>query len=305
MACVEPLGPAHRDRTCPCAHPGARAPRWRCRRVQCPQGRGGRGLVAGERAAPGAPAYLKRRERPDVEVVEGQRQGQGQGRERERREWQRKEAEELLACLKYALGMEGGGGVHEGEGPPPQGMVKEVFVDLCELLDWANECVVGGAVFKWGGITRLSGWWAPHAQKQMKQDMALPLSLPTFVFFPSPHHSFHASTILHVRNQETEAPLGRRRGQHHLKALRCARGQPTHAELHPQAELGVFVCALKTSIDCTQGRRGQDVYALGKGRPIRGHSLDGEAAHVAALVPADGVVVGGSESADEAPDRPD
>jgi hypothetical protein len=43
--------------------------------------------------------------------------------------------EKLLACLKYALGLEGGGGWHEGEGPAPQeGMVKEVFVELCELL---------------------------------------------------------------------------------------------------------------------------------------------------------------------------
>ena len=37
--------------------------------------------------------------------------------------------------------VEGGGGVHEGEGPSPQGMVKEVFVELCELLapKWARK----------------------------------------------------------------------------------------------------------------------------------------------------------------------
>jgi hypothetical protein len=41
--------------------------------------------------------------------------------------------EKLLACLKYALGLEGGGGWHEGPAPP-QGMVKEAFVELCEML---------------------------------------------------------------------------------------------------------------------------------------------------------------------------
>ena len=45
------------------------------------------------------------------------------------------EEEELVACVKYALGLEGGGGVHEeGQGPPPQGMVHDVFIELCELL---------------------------------------------------------------------------------------------------------------------------------------------------------------------------
>ena len=45
------------------------------------------------------------------------------------------EEEELLGCLKYALGLEGGGGVHEeGQGPLPQGMVNDVFIELCELL---------------------------------------------------------------------------------------------------------------------------------------------------------------------------
>ena len=45
------------------------------------------------------------------------------------------EDEKLVACVKYALGLEGGGGVHEeGEGPPPEGMVHDVFIELCELL---------------------------------------------------------------------------------------------------------------------------------------------------------------------------
>ena len=56
--------------------------------------------------------YLKQRvghgrEPPRVEVV------QGQG------------GEQLVACLKYALGLEEGG---------MNGMVKEVFVELCEFL---------------------------------------------------------------------------------------------------------------------------------------------------------------------------
>jgi len=77
-----------------------------------------------------APAYLKRRvawaqELPRVEVVEGEEAAN----------------EKLLGCLKYALGLEGGGGWHEDEGPPPQGMVKDVFVELCELLapKWARK----------------------------------------------------------------------------------------------------------------------------------------------------------------------
>jgi hypothetical protein len=78
-----------------------------------------------EKALAAAPAYLKGR------VAEGRAlpavlvQAVGEDQEQER----------LLACLKYALGLEGGGGWHEGEGPAPQeGMVKEVFVELCELL---------------------------------------------------------------------------------------------------------------------------------------------------------------------------
>jgi hypothetical protein len=74
-----------------------------------------------EKAIAVAPAYLKGR------VAEGRAlpavtvQGEGQN-------------EELVACVKYALGLEGGGDVHEGEGPPPQGMLKEVSVELCEML---------------------------------------------------------------------------------------------------------------------------------------------------------------------------
>jgi hypothetical protein len=79
-----------------------------------------------DKALAAAPAYLKGRvgegrALPAVRVVvvnEGQNDN-----------------EELVACLKYALGLEGGGGWHEGEGPAPQdGMLREVFVELCELL---------------------------------------------------------------------------------------------------------------------------------------------------------------------------
>jgi hypothetical protein len=44
------------------------------------------------------------------------------------------QSEELVVCVKYALGLEGGGRVHDGEGPPPQGMLKEVLIELCEML---------------------------------------------------------------------------------------------------------------------------------------------------------------------------
>jgi 26S proteasome non-ATPase regulatory subunit 10 len=75
------------------------------------------------RAVAASPAYLKGRvaegrQLPALAVVGGAQQN-----------------EVLVACLKYALGLEGGGGVHEGEGAAPQeGMVKEVFVELCEML---------------------------------------------------------------------------------------------------------------------------------------------------------------------------
>jgi hypothetical protein len=76
--------------------------------------------VQQEKALAVTPAYLKGRVAegrplPAVQVIEGQG-----------------ENEELVACVKYVLGLEGGGGVHEGDGPPPQGM-KEVFVELCAL----------------------------------------------------------------------------------------------------------------------------------------------------------------------------
>ena len=42
--------------------------------------------------------------------------------------------EKVTACIKYAIGLEGGGAVVlEGQGPAV-GMVKEVFVELCEML---------------------------------------------------------------------------------------------------------------------------------------------------------------------------
>lgn len=67
-----------------------------------------------------APAYVRTRmasdrELPDVAVQEG-------GNER------------LAGCLMYAVGLKGGGGVHEGEGPTPKGMVKDVFGKLLELV---------------------------------------------------------------------------------------------------------------------------------------------------------------------------
>lgn len=43
--------------------------------------------------------------------------------------------EQLVACIQYALGLEGGGGTMVMERvEAPQGMVKEVFVELCEML---------------------------------------------------------------------------------------------------------------------------------------------------------------------------
>ncbi len=85
------------------------------------------------KALAATPAYLKGRvkdgeELPRVVVVE--------------EEDEEEDDEKLLGCLQYALGLKGGGAVHEeGEGPPPQGMVWEVFVELCELLapKWARK----------------------------------------------------------------------------------------------------------------------------------------------------------------------
>ena len=44
------------------------------------------------------------------------------------------ENEELVACVKYALGMEGGAGIVVEGREPTVGMAKEVFVELCELM---------------------------------------------------------------------------------------------------------------------------------------------------------------------------
>ncbi len=78
-----------------------------------------------------APAYLQRRVMegrvlPAVEVVEVV-EGQGHGESEEK----------VVACLKYALGLDGGTDFAEGGGgdaSAPQGMVREVLIELCELL---------------------------------------------------------------------------------------------------------------------------------------------------------------------------
>lgn len=44
------------------------------------------------------------------------------------------EGAQLTACVQYALGLEGGGGMYEDKRPPPQGMLPEVFVELLEML---------------------------------------------------------------------------------------------------------------------------------------------------------------------------
>ncbi len=80
-----------------------------------------------EAAIAAAPAYLKGRvaegrELPAIVVVV-------------KDDSSNEEEEELVACVKYALELDGGGAVHEeGQGPPPQGMVHDVFIELCELL---------------------------------------------------------------------------------------------------------------------------------------------------------------------------
>jgi hypothetical protein len=83
----------------------------------------GLSMVQQQRAALGpAPPHLKGRiawatELPRVDVG---------GQEDE---------EELAACVKYALGLEGGGGVVLVEGQEPAvGMLPELFVELLELL---------------------------------------------------------------------------------------------------------------------------------------------------------------------------
>jgi hypothetical protein len=84
-----------------------------------------------EKALAAAPAYLKGRvaEGRPLPAVAVEEDGQPVGAE------QQPNNEELVACLKYAMGLEAGGGWHEGEGPAPQeGMLREVLVELCELL---------------------------------------------------------------------------------------------------------------------------------------------------------------------------
>lgn len=80
-----------------------------------------------------APVYLKGRVAakvdqalPRVEVV------QSDGEE---------DDERLVACVKYALGLEGVGVVLFDGQKPTVGMVKDVFVELCELLvpEWDRE----------------------------------------------------------------------------------------------------------------------------------------------------------------------
>ncbi len=85
-----------------------------------------------QEAIAAAPAYLKGR------VAEGQELpvavevvvDDGHGRDND------EEEAVLVACLKYALGLEGGTDFAEGCGDhtAPQGMVRDVCIDLCELL---------------------------------------------------------------------------------------------------------------------------------------------------------------------------
>jgi ankyrin repeat protein len=75
-----------------------------------------------EKALAAAPPYLKGRVAegralPAVAVME---------EEGEEGEGEQQDEEQLVACVKYALGLEGG---EDGKG-----MLKEVFVELCELL---------------------------------------------------------------------------------------------------------------------------------------------------------------------------
>ena len=86
------------------------------------QTKGHPAAVQQQEAMAAAPVYLKQRvaqaqELPGVRVVEAG------------------EDEELAACVKYALGLEGGGGVVlEGQQELAVGMLPEVFVELLELL---------------------------------------------------------------------------------------------------------------------------------------------------------------------------
>ncbi len=80
-----------------------------------------------QEAIAAAPAYLKERvaegrELPAVEVVVDDDSSE--------------EEEELVACVKYALGLEGGTDFSDdgGRSSAPRGMVHDVFIELCELL---------------------------------------------------------------------------------------------------------------------------------------------------------------------------
>lgn len=75
-----------------------------------------------QKAVAAAPPYLKQRvveeeELPRVEVVTVSQDNK-----------------KLVACVKYALGLEGGGGVEIEGQAATEGMVEDVFVALCELL---------------------------------------------------------------------------------------------------------------------------------------------------------------------------
>ena len=83
-----------------------------------------RGLLPVERqktAVAAAPVYLKQRVRDGLKLPQvALCKGQG--------------SEALVACVKYVLGLDGGCGVVVEGFEPQQGMVKEVFVELCEML---------------------------------------------------------------------------------------------------------------------------------------------------------------------------
>ena len=67
-----------------------------------------------------APVYLKQRVMEGLDLPHVEVEG---------------EDERVVACVKYALGLEGGGGVvFEEQEEPAEGMVKDVFVELCEML---------------------------------------------------------------------------------------------------------------------------------------------------------------------------
>ena len=84
------------------------------------------------RAGAAAPVYLKQRVEEGRELPAVQVGGEGHGQAPD---------EELVACFKYALGLNGWGGVVlEGQQEPAVGMLPEVCVELCEMLvpKWAR-----------------------------------------------------------------------------------------------------------------------------------------------------------------------